>query len=88
MLHSLEVYGLQDVVYLALGIRADGRKEVLGLWIEQTEGGKLWVKVFNQLKNRGLHDILIASSTACAASRKRSRQSIRRPRSRSASPRG
>lgn len=44
-------------VYLALGIRADGRKEVLGLWIEQTEGAKFWPKVFNELKNRGLHDI-------------------------------
>ena len=47
-------------VYLALGIRADGKKEVLGLWIEQTEGAKFWLKVFNELKNRGLHDILIA----------------------------
>ncbi|ABE36215.1 transposase, Mutator family protein [Paraburkholderia xenovorans LB400] len=47
-------------VYLALGIRADGRKEVPGLWIEQTEGAKFWLKVFNELKNRGLHDILIA----------------------------
>lgn len=47
-------------VYLALGIRADGRKEVLGLWIEQTEGAKFWLKVFNELRNRGLADILIA----------------------------
>jgi transposase-like protein len=47
-------------VYLALGIRADGGKEVLGLWIEQTEGAKFWLKVFNELKNRGLDDILIA----------------------------
>jgi putative transposase len=47
-------------VYLALGICADGRKEVLGLWIEQTEGAKFWLKVFNELKNRGLEDILIA----------------------------
>jgi transposase-like protein len=47
-------------VYLALGIRADGNKEVLGLWIEQTEGAKFWLKVFNELKNRGLQDILIA----------------------------
>jgi transposase-like protein len=39
-------------VYLALGIRADGRKEVLGLWIEQTEGAKFWLKVFNELRNR------------------------------------
>jgi putative transposase len=47
-------------VYLALGIRADGRKEVLGLWIEQTEGAKFWLNVFNELRNRGLSDILIA----------------------------
>src|SRR6478735_4699788 len=47
-------------VYLALGIRVDGRKEVLGLWIEQTEGAKFWLKVFNELKNRGLQDVLIA----------------------------
>ena len=47
-------------VYLALGIRADGRKEVLELWIEQTEGAKFWLKVFNELKNRGLDDVLIA----------------------------
>jgi putative transposase len=46
-------------VYLALGIRADGRKEVLGLWIEQTEGAKFWLKVFNELKNRGLHACVI-----------------------------
>jgi len=47
-------------VYLALGIHADGGKEVLGLWIEQTEGAKFWLKVFNELKNRGLDDVLIA----------------------------
>lgn len=47
-------------VYLALAIRADGKREVLGLWIEQTEGAKFWLKVMNELKNRGLDDILIA----------------------------
>jgi transposase-like protein len=47
-------------VYLALGVRADGKKEVLGLWIEQTEGAKFWLKVFNELKTRGLQDVLIA----------------------------
>lgn len=40
-------------VYLALGIQADGQRDVLGLWIEQTEGAKLWLKVFNELKTRG-----------------------------------
>ncbi len=47
-------------VYLALGIDATGRKDVLGLWIEQTEGAKFWLKVFNDIKQRGVVDILIA----------------------------
>lgn len=47
-------------VYLALGIDATGRREVLGLWIEQTEVAKFWLKVFNDLKNRGVADVLIA----------------------------
>lgn len=47
-------------VYLALGIDATGRKDVLGLWIEQTEGAKFWLKVFNDLKQRGVADVLIA----------------------------
>lgn len=46
-------------VYLALGTRVDGRKEVLGLWIEQNEGAKFWLKVMNELKNRGVNDLLI-----------------------------
>jgi putative transposase len=47
-------------VYLALGVRADGTRDVLGIWIEQSEGAKFWLKVFNDLKTRGVHDILIA----------------------------
>ena len=47
-------------VYLALGVRADGSREILGLWIENTEGAKFWMKVFNDLKTRGVDDILIA----------------------------
>ena len=47
-------------VYLALGVRTDGTKEVLGLWIEQNEGAKFWLLVMNELKNRGVDDILIA----------------------------
>src|SRR3954449_12155504 len=46
-------------VYLALGVRADGRKEILGLWIEQTEGAKFWLRVMNELRNRGVADMLI-----------------------------
>ena len=47
-------------VYLALAITCHGEKEVLGLWIEQTEGAKFWLKVMNELRTRGVGDILIA----------------------------
>lgn len=47
-------------VYLALGVRRDGTREILGLWIENTEGAKFWMKVFNDLRTRGVLDILIA----------------------------
>src|SRR6187549_876473 len=47
-------------VYIALAILADGSKAILGLWIEQTEGAKFWLRVMNELKNRGVSDILIA----------------------------
>jgi putative transposase len=47
-------------VYLALGVLPDGTREVLGIWIEQTEGAKFWLKVFNELRSRGVGDILIA----------------------------
>lgn len=43
-----------------MGARADGRKEVLGLWIEQNEGAKFWLRVMNELKNRGVDDIMLA----------------------------
>jgi putative transposase len=47
-------------VYLALGILPDGTRDILGIWIEQTEGAKFWLKVFNDLKTRGCQDVLIA----------------------------
>jgi transposase-like protein len=47
-------------VYVALALNIEGEKEVLGLWIEQTEGAKFWLKVINELKTRGVTDILIA----------------------------
>jgi putative transposase len=47
-------------VYLAIGIRCSGQKEILGLWIEQSEGAKFWLRVMTELKNRGTQDILIA----------------------------
>jgi transposase-like protein len=47
-------------IYLALGVLPDGTRDILGLWIENTEGAKFWRKVFNDLKTRGVGDILIA----------------------------
>ena len=47
-------------VYLALGVQADGTKDILGIWIETTEGAKFWLRVMNELKNRGVEDVLIA----------------------------
>src|SRR3954471_20288104 len=47
-------------VHIALGVRADGTKEILGLWLEQNEGAKFWLRVMNELKNRGVDDVLVA----------------------------
>src|ERR1700745_540514 len=47
-------------VYVALACNSDGEKDVLGLWIEQTEGAKFWLRVIHELKARGVNDILIA----------------------------
>ena len=47
-------------VHIALGVRADGTKEVLGLWLEQNEGAKFWLRVMTELKNRGVEDVLMA----------------------------
>jgi putative transposase len=47
-------------IHIGLGVRADGTKEVLGLWIEQNEGAKFWLRVMNELKNRGTEDVLLA----------------------------
>ena len=47
-------------VYLAIGVNMDGHKEVLGLWIAQTEGAKFWLQVVTELKTRGVQDIFIA----------------------------
>lgn len=50
---------LSKCVYIVLGISVSGRQEVLGLWIEETEGARFWLKVFNDLKARKLEDIII-----------------------------
>ena len=47
-------------VYVALGVTPEGTKDILGLWIETSEGAKFWLRVMNELKNRGVEDILIA----------------------------
>ena len=49
-----------QAVYLALGIHLDGHKELLGLWIGESEGAKFWLGVLTELRNRGVEDILIA----------------------------
>ena len=48
------------VAYIALGVNQYGQKEVLGIWISQSEGAKFWMSVLNDIKNRGVEDILIA----------------------------
>lgn len=51
---------INQSLYLALGVNLDGHKELLGLWMSQTEGAKFWLSVLSELKNRGVKDILIA----------------------------
>ena len=50
----------QHTIYVALGVNLDGKKELLGLWLNETEGAKFWLSCLTDLKNRGLSDILIA----------------------------
>ena len=47
-------------LYIAMGVDMEGKKDVLGLWIASSEGSKFWLSVLNELKNRGVQDILIA----------------------------
>ena len=51
---------VKKAVYIAIGIRMDGIKEVIGMWVGENESAKFWLSVMNGLKNRGLKDILIA----------------------------
>ena len=57
---GLDCFVRNEAIYIALGILPDGIKEILGIWIGQTEGAKFWLRVMNELKNRGAQDILIA----------------------------
>jgi len=50
---------MKKCIYTVLGVTVSGRQEVLGLWIEETEGARFWLKVFNDLKARGVEDVLI-----------------------------
>lgn len=45
--------------YLAIGVNGDGEREVLGIWIEQTEGAKFWLQILTELKQRGVQDVLV-----------------------------
>ena len=47
-------------MYVAIGVNLQGKKELLGLWLSETEGAKFWLSCLTDLKNRGLHDIFIA----------------------------
>jgi transposase-like protein len=51
---------VNKTLYLALGVNLEGHKELLGLWLAETEGAKFWLSVLTELKSRGLQDILIA----------------------------
>ena len=51
---------INKAVHLALGVNIDGHKELLGMWVSQTEGAKFWLSVLTELQNRGVQDILIA----------------------------
>ena len=52
---------LKKAVYVAIGVRLDGTKEVLGLWVGGNESAKYWLGVLTEIKNRGVEDILIVS---------------------------
>jgi putative transposase len=71
--------------YVAIGVNLDGERDVLGLWFQRSEGAKFWLQVLNELKQRGVRDVLICASTGSKASPKRSRRSSRTPGCRPAS---
>lgn len=51
---------IKKAVYIAIGIKMDGVREVLGMWVGENESAKFWLSILNGLKNRGVEDILIA----------------------------
>jgi hypothetical protein len=72
-------------VYLALAVLPDGSRDILGIWIEQSEGAKFWMKVFTDLKTRGCRDILIAVTDGLKGMEEALRPCFRRRRYRPAS---
>ncbi len=54
-------------IYMALEINQEVRKELLGLWIDQSESAKFWLKILNELKNRSVQDILLTAVDGCQA---------------------
>jgi putative transposase len=71
--------------YLALGVTCDGDREVLGIWWQDTEGAKFWLAVLNDLRRRGVQDVLISCVDGLKGSPKRSRRPSPRPGCRPAS---
>jgi putative transposase len=71
-------------VYLALGVLPDGTKDILGIWIEQSEGAKFWLRVMTEIKNRSVSDILIAVVDGLKGFPEPSRQRFPHPRFRHA----
>src|SRR5205814_1912298 len=64
-------------LYLALGVTLDGDRDVLGMWFQETEGAKFWMQVLNDLKTRGVRDILICCVDGLTGFPERSRRSSR-----------
>lgn len=60
----------KKAVYLALGVLSDSSRNILELWIEGTGGANFWMRAFNNLKTRGVHDVLIAVTDGFKGSQK------------------
>jgi hypothetical protein len=68
-----------QAVYLALATRVDGTREILGIWVAASEGAKFWMKIMNELKQRGVEDLLIAIVDGLKGFPRRSERSTRGP---------
>jgi transposase-like protein len=76
---------VKKAVYIAIGINLEGKKDVLGMWIGENESARFWAGILNELKNRGVKDILIACIDGLSGLRRPYRGYIRKPRYSSAS---